>query len=179
MTNRIRLTRTVVATRAEAEKLLGEIAGDTAALNALKAELDSELTAVRQQFEGRIDHLAKQIEQKSGLLQQWAEGSPEEFAGRKSLDLLHGRVGFRTGNPKLKTLAGWTWERVLGAIREAFVRVKREVDKEGLIAAYAEGKLGDSDLRSIGVRVVQDEAFFIEPKLEEPAGRVVTAGGAS
>jgi phage host-nuclease inhibitor protein Gam len=160
--NRIRLSKPDVATRADAETLLGEIAADTATLNALRAELDGEVTAVRQKYEGRIDALAKQLEQKSGLLQQWAEASPEEFAERKSIDFLHGRLGFRTGNPKLKTLAGWTFDRVLGVIDALFVRVKRDLDKETILSAYAA-------LRAVGLRVVQEETFFVEPKLEEKA----------
>lgn len=172
--NRIKLTKLVVATRADAEKTLGEIAADTAALNFLKAEMDQRLTEVRQEYEGRCDAFATRIEQKSGLLQQWAESSPEEFAGRKSIDFIHGRLGFRTGTPKLKTLAGWTWDKVKGVLAQAFVRTKTEVDKEGILAAHARAELGDADLRSIGLRVVQEESFFVEPKLEEAAGSVIT-----
>lgn len=175
MTNRIRLTRSVVSTRADAEKILGEIAAETANLNALKAQLDQELTAVRQKFEGRIDGLAKQVEQRSGLLQQWAEASPEEFGEKKSIDFLHGRLGFRTGNPALKTLSGWTFKRVLEVIDRTFVRTKMELDKELVLTASARGELGEKDLRSVGLRVVQDESFFVEPKLEEPAGKLVAA----
>ncbi len=171
-TNRIRLTKSVVASRAHAETLLGDIAAQTAQLNALKAELDTEVTAVRQKFEGRIDGLGKQLEQKSGLLQQWAEGAPEEFKDKKSIDFLHGRIGFRTGTPKLKTLAGWTFDRVLSVIDSMWVRVTQTVDKEALLAAYASGELTDAALRVSGMKVVQEEAFFVDPKLEESAGAV-------
>jgi len=171
--NRIRLTKPVVASRADAEKILGEICVATADLNSLKAQLDAELTAARQNYEGRIDSLEKQLQQQSGLVQQWAEATPEEFGTKKSIDLLHGRIGFRTGTPKLKTLAGWTWDRVLSVVNAPFIRETRAVDKEGLLAAHSRGDLADTDLRTVGVRVVQDESFFIEPKLEEPAGRIV------
>lgn len=173
MTTRIRLTRSVVSTRADAEKVLGEIAADTADLNLLKASLDQELTTIRQKYEGRIDGLAKQIEQKSGLLQQWAEAAPEEFGGKKSIDFLHGRLGFRTGNPALKTLSGWTFKRVLEVIDRTFIRTKEELDKELVLAAHARSELDDKALRSVGLRVVQDEAFFVEPKIEEQITRQV------
>jgi phage host-nuclease inhibitor protein Gam len=171
-THRIRVTKPVVATRADAETMLGEIAGATARRAGLLAELEQKLTAIRADFEGEIDALARDIELKTGLLQQWAEASPEEFAARKSVDFLHGRVGFRTGTPKLKTLAGWTWERVLDALKkdclgEMFIRIKESVDKEALLSAHATGALVDAQLRGAGVRVVQDEAFFVEPKNEE------------
>lgn len=165
--HRIKLSRPVVSSRADAERILGEIAADTAALNSIQAELDAEITAVRQRFEGRIDNLAKQLEHKSGLLQQWAEASPEEFGERKSIELLHGRLGFRTGTPKLKTISGWTFDRVLSVVAEAFVRKKQELDKEALLAAHARKQVSDEDLKKIGVRVIQEETFFVEPKLEE------------
>lgn len=167
--NRIRLTNAVVATRAEAETLLGEVCSDTAELNALKAELDAQITDLRKEYEGYIDTLAKAIERKSGLLQQWADGSPEEFGAKKSIEFLHGRIGFRTGNPQLKTVTGWTFKRVLEVVQKTFVRVKEELDKEAILSAHARGELDDKTLKACGLRVVQEEAFFVEPKLEQVA----------
>jgi len=169
---RIRRIAPVVATRADAERILGELAADSAEQARLQAELDAELTTIRKKYEGRIDELDKRIEGATGLLQAWAEANPDEFAGKKSLEMLHGRLGFRTGNPKLKTLSGWTWDRVkeaLGRTLSGYVRTKIEPDKEGMLAAYQRGELDDRDLREVGVKVVQDEAFFIEPKTEAKA----------
>lgn len=169
-TSRVRLIKPVVSTRADAERILGEIAAATAIRAGLSAIMNEDLTKIRQEFEGKIDELSTEIEQKSGLLQQWAEASPEEFeAGKKSIDFLHGRVGFRTGTPKLKTLAGWTWDRVKGVLDAAFIRTKSEPDKEALLGSYARGELTDATLRTVGVKVVQEESFFVEPKTEEAA----------
>jgi phage host-nuclease inhibitor protein Gam len=171
-TTRIRRTAPVVATRADAERVLGELAADTAEQTRLQAELDAELVAIRQKYEGQIDTLAKKIEGATGLLQSWAEANTSEFGDKKSLELLHGRLGFRTGNPKLKTLAGWTWDRVKETLVRNFsghIRTKTEVDKEGLLAAHQRHEIDAADLRAVGVKVVQDEAFFIEPKVDAPA----------
>ncbi|MDR2676097.1 MAG: host-nuclease inhibitor Gam family protein [Opitutaceae bacterium] len=174
-TNRIRITKPVVATRADAETMLGEIAEASALRAGLVAELEGRIVEIRQEYEGKIDALDRDVELKTSLLKQWAEASPEEFTdNRKSIDLLHGRLGFRTGTPKLKTLAGWTWERVMEALKKdclgaQFVRVKEAVDKEGLLSAHAAGALVDAQLRGIGVRVVQEEGFFVDPKTEETA----------
>src|SRR5690606_7652442 len=62
MTNRIKLTKPVVNSRADAERILGDIAASTAALNGAKAKLDQRLTAIRQDSEGTIDELKKRIE---------------------------------------------------------------------------------------------------------------------
>ncbi len=60
-------------------------------------------------------------------------------------------------------------------IDTAFIRVKREVDKEGLLSTYARGEVNDASLREAGIRVVQEESFFVEPKLETAAGKITTA----
>lgn len=172
---RIKLTTPVVDSRADAEKYLGLITAETASLNQLKAQLDVELTAVRAGYEGHIDALDKSITTKTGLLQQWAEANPEEFGDKKSITFLHGVLGFRTGNKQLKTLTGWTWSKVLGVLDNAFVRVKREPDKEGLLAAHARGEIDEAGLRAAGPRVVQEESFFVEPAVQEAAGTVTTA----
>ena len=77
--NRIKLAKAVVATRAEAESILGEISADQAKLNGLKAELDAAVTAIRQQYEGAIDEISTTIERKTGLLQQWAIDATDDL----------------------------------------------------------------------------------------------------
>lgn len=172
-TNRIKLTKPVIDSRASAERILGEIAADTHFVNKTRAILDARITEIRQEYEGQIDQAKTTIEQKSSLQQQWAEANPEEFAGKKSIEFIHGWLGFRTGTPKLKTLSGWTWDRVLSVVVKAFIRSTPEVDKQAMLNAYAAGEIDDASLRSVGVKVIQEESFFVEPKLEEAAGSVV------
>jgi phage host-nuclease inhibitor protein Gam len=97
----------------------------------------------------------------------WAGENAAEFAGKKSIVMVHGTVGYRTGKPRLKTLRGWTWDRVLGVLETAFpeyVRVKKTVDKERLLAD--QDKLGPDRMRRVGCTTVQDETFFVEPHRE-------------
>lgn len=169
---RIRRTEPALSTRADAEHELGKLAKAVAERDQLTAELEARLTEIRQRFEGRIEGLDSIVEAATDRLQAWAEANPSEFATKKSLDLLHGTVGFRTGNPTLKTLAGWTWDRVqeklVGPLAR-YVRTKTEPDKAGLHGAHTRGEIDDGQLRAIGLRVVQDEAFFVETKTETPA----------
>jgi phage host-nuclease inhibitor protein Gam len=176
-TNRIKLPSTII-TRARAEEILGEIAGLTIAERETKNALDRETTEARERHQPVLAQIAKQIEEKTALLESWASANPAEFPKhRKSIDLLHGTLGFRTGMPKLKTLAKWTWDRVLEKLRElslaAFIRTKDEVNKEAVIAAVGEGRLLPEDARQLGVQVVQDETFFVEPRIEELPARSV------
>lgn len=173
---RIKIVRPILKTRAEAEAMAREITELICAHRAATAEMDAKITSVREDYEETLAESKKAIDEKTTVLQAWADGNPEEFAGRKSIDMTHAVVGYRTGQPQAKTMPGWTWDRVLEKIKalpafNVFLRVKEEVDKQGLIAAR--DSLPGQDLRSIGVRIVQDESFFVEPKLTEPAGKVV------
>jgi hypothetical protein len=82
---------------------------------------------------------------------------------------------------KLKTLVGFTFARVLDSLRSvkwgaAYIRIKEEVDKEKLIADYGSMTLESSELREIGVKVDQDETFFVDPAITETEPRQVVAG---
>ena len=170
MSNRIKLPQTIL-TRLRAEEILGEIATLKLEERDQKNAMDRALTSVREQFEAPLDSLAKQIGDKTALLETWASANPDEFPrNRKSIEMLHGVIGYRTGTPKLVKLAKWTWDRVLEKLQEldllAFIRVKSEVNREALIAAVGEGRLLSAEARQLGVQVVQDESFFVEPKLE-------------
>lgn len=125
-----------------------------------------------------LDQCGADIKTKSALVQAWAEANPDEFSKKKHVDFFAGKVGFRTGTPKLKCVTGWTFNRVLEKLQSlawghAFVRVKSEVDKEAIIAGHAQGTFQPAELREIGVKVEQDEAFFIEPNLAVIQDRLV------
>jgi phage host-nuclease inhibitor protein Gam len=166
-----RLKHTVIAprTREEMEALVGEITTLKIQERTLKARLDAELTAVRESYEGHISDITEALAPKLARAHAWAEAHPEAFTG-KSVEMLHGTIGWRLNTPSLKTLAGWTWDRVLEklsaiAALAGYVRTKREVNKQALLADR--DQIGADELRKIGVRVVQEEEFFVEPKITE------------
>lgn len=167
---RIKSVRPLISTREQAERVLGELAGLAIQRDAHVNEMNAAIVAIREAHEEPLAAIAKQMDEKTELLRGWAESNPEEFGKRKSIDMTHGTLGFRTGTPKLKTIAGWTWARVLDALRASiednWLRTKVEVDKERMLADHAAGTASDAVLKSYGVKVVQDEAFFVEPKLE-------------
>ena len=156
------------------ETLVGEITALTIEQRKLTADMDAQIQAARQTFEQRLGELGKQVNEKTTVAQAWCEANPEEFGKLKSIEFLHGIVGFRTGTPKLKTLLKWTWVMVLAALKDkgwgkAYVRTKEETDKESLLAAYSQERLNGKQLRKVGVEVVQEEVFYVEPKLTEVA----------
>jgi len=157
-----------VVTRDEAEQMVSQITELTIKHNGLTADLDTELAAARSRYETTLGNLSARIDALTEQVRDWALANPEEFGKKKSLEFSQGVIGFRTGMPKLKTLSGFTFARVLHMLSSvkwgrAFIRVKEEADKEGLISAYTSKNISTSELREIGVRVYQEESFFVEP----------------
>ena len=114
--------------------------------------------------------MAKRGEERITQLQLFAETNPGLFDKKKSLDMAHGILGFRTGTPKLKTLKGFTWPAVTNMLKQflpAYVRTVDEPAKDKLLAdrdAPEVNKFFTKD--GIGCEVVQDETFFVELKKE-------------
>ena len=183
-TNRIKKSMEVCLTcRADAERTMN-IHADTANLRrALVAEMDARLIEVKADYETRIAKLDALINATAEDLQAWAVANPEEFGKKKSIELLAGTLGFRTGTPKLALLnRRWTWDLVLAAIEQLgfqFTRIKTEVDKEAILSFVAEASDKEAVtakvLTPIGVKVTQGESFFIEPKLTDPQSAPVAA----
>lgn len=166
-------------TKESVEALVGTIAELKTAERSLKAELDTAITELKRQYEPALTALNTQVDAILPKVQAWAEANPDEFGGNKSIQLLHGIIGFRTGMPCLKTAKGWTWERVLGSLKTlapVFVRTKEEVDKAAIIAASTgtnpDQRLSVADLMAFGCRIEQSESFFVEPILHEVPNKV-------
>ena len=85
------------------------------------------------------------------------------------METTHGTLGFRTGTPALKTQKGFTWESVKNLLKEflpGYVRTKEEADKEKLLADREKEEVA-ALFPKVGVKVTQDEAFFVELKKED------------
>jgi phage host-nuclease inhibitor protein Gam len=177
MINRIKLKSPAVKTRADVEALVREIAGLKLNEKILTASMDTEIQAVREDYQSRLGGISELLAEKTDAARAWAEANRADFGQRRSLEFAHGVIGFRTGTPKLKTLVKWKWDGVLQALLEsrwgaAYIRVKEEINKEQIIADVTAQLLGEGDLRKAGAQVVQEESFFVEPKLTRVEGRV-------
>ena len=168
-TNRIKHTQSVLRTREAMESLIGEIAALKNQQRLLTAAMDEQIQAVREQYEAQLAAQNADLDQKMTLARFWSEANPQEFGAARSIETVHGVVGWRTGQPALKTLPGWTFDRVLQTLKTmgalGYIRVKEEVHKQNLLADRE--ALGLEKLKDLGLRVVQEETFFVEPKLTE------------
>ena len=176
--NRIKLTAPVLKSRLQVEDTLREIVGATLNRNRATLEMDKAITAIRERYEAMITLCNQDLEEKTELIRTWAEQNPEEFGKLKSLEFVHATIGFRIGTPMLKTLRGWTWDRVLekmkaSAIWTAYIRTKEEVNKQTLLIDRE--IIGEDCLKEIGVEVKRDESFYIEPNLTAQENRLESA----
>ena len=99
------------------------------------------------------------------------ENKEELFARKKSVESAHGVFGFRTGTPKLKNLKGFTWAAVTNLCKEllpSYIRTSEELAKDKLLADRELPEVAEY-FPKIGVQVVQDETFYVEPKKENDA----------
>ena len=174
-TNRIKCNQPVIRTREAMESLIGEIAALKNQQRLLTAAMDGQIQSVRGQYEAQLAAHNEALDQKIQLARLWSEANPHEFGAARSIETVHGALGWRTGQPALKTLPGWTFDRVLEKLRAiqaaGYIRVKEEVHKQNLLSDRE--ALGPEKLRELGLRVVQEETFFVEPKLTEVPERVV------
>ena len=180
MAKRVKLTGPSIVTRDQMERVVGQICALTILRDQTTATMDGRLQEIRQQYEQQLSDTAGELDKLMAMAQDWAEEHPEEFGKRRSIEMVHGTLGFRTGTPKLKTLKGWTWDRVLEMLKSAnlsyLIRRKEEVNKEAILAEAAKQNL--QSWCEIGCQVVQDESFFVEPNRAPLAPTSVSAPGA-
>jgi phage host-nuclease inhibitor protein Gam len=180
---RIKVALPMIKSREEAEAVMNDLA-TAANMNRHYSSLrDEEVLAINSKYEGDLADCSVMLKDKTDALRAWAECNPQEFTkGKKSIDMLSGVLGFRTGTPKLALLSrAFTWDKVLELLRSLaawspLVRTKDEVDKEGILAlvSSAPDKAGFLDeLKRVGLQVKQDETFFVEPKLTVVESRQV------
>jgi phage host-nuclease inhibitor protein Gam len=165
-------------TREEFLAYVDSAARITVEVRSMEAARDRRIQQIQDEYAGALDAQKSQLTAIVAQAEKFAEEHQcELMLGKaRSAETALARYGFRTGMPQLKTLAKWTWEKALGSLLErrlyVFVRTNREIDKAAILAASANG-LADVDnplsrtpLADIGLRVVQQESFYIDPKVD-------------
>lgn len=174
---RIKIALPTIASRDDAEAVMNELAQTANNQRKLVAARDAAVLAINQRFESDLAACDESLRTQTDALRVWAKTNPDQFPkGRKTIEFVSGKLGFRTGTPKLALLSrAWTWDKVCRAVEQFlpnFIRNAPEVDKEAIIAQRAEVEF---ILPKCGVKVVQGESFFVEPKLTEVETRQTQA----
>jgi phage host-nuclease inhibitor protein Gam len=167
MPARLKATATI-DTRAQFDACVDDICRLQLDREAIVTQRDKELARILEHHNPTIERISEDISAKLLLCEKYATSHRDTLFGKlKSAASALAIFGFRTGNPTLKLLnRKWKWNDVVAALKSTgryeFVRTKEEPDKDGL------KKLPESDLASVGLRIDQEETFYIEPKREDP-----------
>lgn len=156
-------------TNEKMESAMADFAKADARIQKITATMDVEMTRIREKYQEEIGRLAEEKEKAFEILQVFATEQREAlFTKKKSLDTIHGTIGFRTGTPKLKTLKGFTWASVTNLLKEflpSYIRTVDEPAKDKILADRDSDEVKEK-LSKVGLSVVQDESFYVEPKKE-------------
>ena len=167
-----RVKKTVVTgvTREQMEDAFGRYASADAEAQSINAAMDKQFVAIREKHADRLAELEQEKTEAFELMQVFATENREElFSKRKSMETTHGTLGFRTGQPKLKTKKGFTWAAVLELLKkfgQDYIRTVEEPAKDKLLA-NREDEDCQQLMEDCGILVAQDETFYVEPKKEK------------
>lgn len=152
------------------ELAFADYAQADARMQVINAKMDVEMTKIREKYQDELMRLEDVKEASFDIMQAYAvENRETMFTKKKSIETTHGTIGFRTGTPKLKTMKGFTWASVTTLLQEflpGYVRTVVEPAKDKLLADREDEEVM-AMMPKVGVSVVQDETFFVEPKKEE------------
>jgi phage host-nuclease inhibitor protein Gam len=169
-------------TAEQANDAFANYAKADAQINKINADIELQCAKIREKRADELTRLSDEREKAFDTLQAYAvENQAELFTKKKSLEMTHGTIGFRTGTPKLKTLKGFTWASALQLVKEflpGYVRQTEEIAKDKLLAdrdsdvmvagdPLGPGKPMREQMAKCGIAVTQDETFYVEPKKEE------------
>ncbi len=182
-----RQKKTVISgvTREAADVAFATFAKADASINKINADIELQCAKIREKHQAELTRLTAERDSSFEMLQAFAtENQTELFSKKKSLDMAHGTIGFRTGTPKLKTLKGFTWASALELVKafmpSSYIRKVEEIAKDKLLADrdLEDVKITESGLMEqevtmkeamakCGIQVVQEETFYVEPKKED------------
>jgi phage host-nuclease inhibitor protein Gam len=158
----------LLESRDAAERVMSDLTSNVNRQRYVVSRRDKAVLEITKPYDEDLAGLATRIAAQTESLRAWAEANPAEFGKRKSIEMIDGTIGFRTGTPALKLLSrAWNWAKALAAVERTlpnFIRSKPEIDKEAIISQREELK---EFLPSCGLKVDQGETFFVEPKLSE------------
>jgi phage host-nuclease inhibitor protein Gam len=156
-------------TLAEAEEVMGIYAKADASIEKINATMDLEISKIRDKYKDKIAaHTLERDEAETKLNLFCTQNKDTYFSSKKTLQLSHGDLGFRTGTPALKPRKSFTLSACLELAKQFlpdYVRTKQELDREALIAARSIDGMEEKYVQ-IGVQIVQEEKWFIELKKE-------------
>jgi phage host-nuclease inhibitor protein Gam len=152
------------------DEALAKYAANDAKICGLTAEMDEHITAIREEYDTDLNIIGAENALLLAVIKGYCVQNQESlFVGKKSIDTLYAKLGFRKSTPSLKLLKGYKWEDVVENIKgilPAYIRTVEEADKEKLLADREKEEVS-KHFTAFDVKVSQEEKFFIDLKKEE------------
>lgn len=153
----------------QAQDASEKFASTTNQLDKVQAKMNEEINRVKSKYQDQITELQDSIAEPQEVLEVFAKEQQESWGKKKSFELLHTVIGYRTGMPKVVKAKGFSWEAVTELAAKTFphlVRTKTELDKDSVIVLSKEDGF-DEIRKGCFIDVVQEESFYVEAKKEE------------
>jgi len=164
---------TTIRTAEELGGVLGEYAQAVLDRERVENALEKGIARLREEARPELETLKATEKALLDDMAAYATLHPEIFPkGRKSLEMAHGTVGFRTGQPRVTLRRGLKEEDLVERLMQdgidALIRTRPELDRDQAIRQWQEGV--EAVVRRnerYGIRVSQAERFFAEIRREE------------
>ncbi len=156
----------------DVEKKLLEYASLESKIAEAEAKMNADLQEIRDDYETKTSEARARKEMIEKEILVYCDANKTDFEKVRSRDMVHGTVGFRT-NPKKVSLLNrkYNWNTVVQLLKKFkwgtdYLREITEVDKEAIITATSGDSpiLSDDKLASVGLKVDQEESFYIDIK---------------
>jgi hydrogenase maturation factor len=164
---------TVNVTEIEANEALGKFSTADSRVKEINAKLELDITDLRKKQAASLA-LEEGIKKDTmKIIQAYAVQNKETlFVDKKSLELQHGTIGFRTNPHSVRQFKGVKAETSIELMRKSKVfadyvvtKTTYSIDKEALIKDREDKKI-KGKLADVFLEIDQDEVFFIDPKCE-------------
>jgi len=151
-----------------------------------EAMMNKKIQNITEEYKEKVKDELALVADLELAIQDWCSKNKREFeVDKRTIELFHGSVGFRTNPPKVLQLSNkfkvaTTIEfikKLWGKQKDLFIRTKEEINKEAILGAYVtkekskelkeadlKSKLTDEALASVGLRIEQDDTFKYEIK---------------
>lgn len=151
----------------DVDNVLYKIAQNETVIAKEEASMNEKIQIIKESFDVKTAERRGENELLGQRVEEYCFKNKAEFEKVRSKDLTHGTVGFRNTPPKVLQLSKkytvtTSLELLKRIFKKAYVRTKEEVNKDAILADYAAKKLTDTKLASVGLKVDQDEKFYLE-----------------
>ena len=140
----------------------------------IEAEMTEKIKAMREAAKNDIGPAQKTIKEIESEIKAFVESNVEMFKVKRTIELNHGKIGFRKSPGSLKLLPSWTWKKVVSAMEAVkgmakYLIVKKDVDRNQLLGDLRNNLISTALSEKCGVSINDRDEVVIELKHERLA----------